>query len=503
LLTCLLLAGICPLAPAQNSPAASIDLAQIEMNIQQGKLDAVEKPLIDYAIAHPREVKALELLARLRYRQDRLEEAKALYQRVLALDPSFVIAKINFAQLTYGLGQRDSARLLLAEVTSAPALSPGERLSLARALVLVGEFQKALAVADKLPAAVKNGSALPLMAASYAGLDDRKSLMALVPSIKRAASSNPEIAAECAEIFQKAGLSQEALGLLRLALARAPNNFRLLVSLGQMETSVGNFAEARRLLNRAVKLNPRTPISFFSIGLLESAEGNYAAALSNLKQARALAPRSPSILTQLTLNAMQAGQPQAAVEAANELLQLKPDDPEFLYLFGAASLQNGSLGPAQSALQRYQQQRPDDPRGCLALGIAFAGQPGQQQEAKSQFEQCSKLDPTNVEPRYQLGLIFKSEGEGAKAVQLFEEVITLAPKHANALRDLGALYLQTGDEAKARAVLERAAALNSQDAETHFLLSRVYSLTGERTLAQQHLDLFQKLKSQREKQPRP
>jgi tetratricopeptide (TPR) repeat protein len=473
------------------------------VNIQQGKLDEVEKPLLDYAIAHPRDVKALELLGRLRYRQERLEEAEALYQRVLALDPSFVIAKINFAQLTYGLGQRDRASRLLAEIDSASALNPGERLALVRAMVLVGEFQKALAVADKLPGAVKSGSALPLIAASYVGLGERKSLIGLVPSIRRAAGLNPEIAAECAEVFQKAGMSQEALGLLRLALARAPNNFRLLVSLGQMETSVGNFAEARRHLDRAVKLNPQTANSFFSYGLLESAEGNHDAALSKLKQARALAPRSPAILTQLTLNAMQANQPQVAVDAANELLQLKPNDPEFLYLFGAASLQNGSIGAAQSALQRYRQQRPDDPRGCLALGIAFAAQPGQQQEAKSQFEQCSKLDPKNVEPRYQLGLIFKSEGEGAKAVQLFEEVITLAPKHANALRDLGALYLQTGDEAKARAVLERAAALNSQDAETHFLLSRLYNLTGERTLARQHLDLFQKLKSQREKQPAP
>jgi tetratricopeptide (TPR) repeat protein len=503
LLTCLLLPGICSLAPAQNSPAASIDLARIEMNIQQGKLDEVEKPLLDYAIAHPRDVKALELLGRLRYRQDRLEEARALYQRVLALDPSFVIAKINFAQLTYGLGQLDPARLLLAEIASAPALDPGERLALVRAMVLVGEFQKALAVADKLPAAVKSGSALPLKAASYAGLGDRKSLVALVPSIRRSAGSNPEIAAECAEVFEKAGMSQEALELLRLALVRAPNNFRLLVSLGQMETRGGNFAEARRHLDRAVKINSQTPISFFSFGLLERAEGNYAAALTNLKQARSLAPRSPSILTQLTLTAMQANQPQLAIDTSTELLQLKPDDPESLYLFGAASLQNGSLGAAQSALQRYRQQRLDDPRGCLALGIAFAGQPGKQQEAKAQFEECLKLDPKNVEPRYQLGLIFKSEGEGANAIQLFEEVIALASKHANALRDLGGLYMQSGDEVKGRAVLERAAALNPQDAETHFLLSRLYSLAGEKTLARQHLDLFQKLKSQREKQPPP
>ena len=122
---------------------------------------------------------------------------------------------------------------------------------------------------------------------------------------------------------------------------------------------------------------------------------------------------------------------------------------------------------------------PNDLRGCIALGITFAGQPSRQQEAKAQFEQCLKLDPTNVEPKYQLGLIYKSEGEVTKAIRMFEEVIAQNTKHANALRDLGALYLQTGAEVKARAVLEQAAALNSEDAETHFLLSRLYNLIGE------------------------
>lgn len=499
LLTCLLLPGVCQRAPGQNNPATSINLARIETSIEQGNVDDVERPLLDYAIAHPRDVKALELLGRLRYQQGRLEEAQALFQRVLALDPSLVKAKINLAQLMYGLGQRDPARLLLAEIASAPALNPGERLALVRAMVLVGEFQKALAVADKLPTAVKSGSALPMIAASYLGLGERKRLMALMPSIRRAAISNPEVAIQCAEVLQKANMSQEAVGLLRSALARAPNNFRLLILLGQLETRVGDFAEARRHLNRAVKGRPDMADALYSLGMLESTEGNYEVALSNLKHARNLAPHSPTILAQFIVNAMRANQPQAAVEAANELLELKPDEPEFLYLLGAALLQNGSLVSGQDALERYRQRRPDDPRGCLALGISLAGQQGRQQEARAQFEQCLKLDPTNVEPKYQLGVLLKSEGEVKKAIQMFEDVTTQSSKHANALRELGSLYLQTGAEAKARVVLERAVALNPEDPETHFLLSRLYSLVGESILARQHLGLFQKLKGQREK----
>ena len=503
LLTCLLLPGSGQFAFSQTRPPQAINLSQIETSIQQGRLDQVEKPLFDYAIAHPRDARALGLLAQVRYQQHRLEEAQALYQRVLALDPSLVKAKINLGQLMYELGQHDSARVFLGGIAATAALNVSERLALARALVRVGEFQKALVEIDKLPAAVKSNHALPIRAAGHQGLGERQRLIALVPSIRRVAFSNPEVAAECAEIFESAGLSREGMGLLRLALQGAPNNFRLLVLLGQIETRVGDFAEARRHLNSAAKLKPNTAENFFALGMLESAEGNHEAALSNLKRAAALAPDSPPILIQFIINAMRANQPQAAVDAANQLVQLKPDDPEVLYLFGAASLQNGNLGSAQGALERFRQQRPNDFRGCLALGISFAGQPGKQQQAKDQFEQCLKLDPANMEPVYQLGLIFKAEGESQKAIQMFEQVVTGASKHANALRDLGALYLQNGDPVKARAVLERAVALIPQDAETHFQLSRVYNQIGEATLARQHLGMFQKLKAEREKPSKP
>lgn len=503
LLTCLLLAGICLPAPSQNYPDANINLRRIEMSIEQGKLNEAEKPLLDYAIAHPRDVKALELLGRLRYQQGRFDEAQAVFQRVLALDPALVKAKINLAQLKYELGQQDTARILLAEIAGAPAINISERLALVDALVRVGEFQDALTAIDKFPNAVKSGSALALIAASHLGLGDRKRLMALLPSMRRAAVSNPDVAVRCAEVLQKAEMVQEAFGILRMALAGSPNNFRALVLVGQMETKAGDFAEARRHLSRAAKLKPDTTETFYSLGMLESALGNYDAALANLKQARALDPHSSPLLAHFILTAMRARQAQTAMEAANELLQVKPEDPESSYLLGAASLQNGSLNSAQSALERYRQQRPDDPRGCLALGIVFAGQPGQQQKAKAQFEQCLKLDPTNPEFNYQQGLLFKSEGEVTKAIQMLEAVITQAPQHANALRDLGALYLQTGAEANARGVLERAVKLNPEDPETHFLLSRLYTVVGESTLSRQHLSVFQKLKVQREKLSQP
>ncbi|HLA11843.1 MAG TPA: tetratricopeptide repeat protein, partial [Pyrinomonadaceae bacterium] len=292
LLIYLLLPGFSKPALSQTKPSGNINLSHIETSIDRGKLQEVETPLIDYAIAHPNDARALELLGKLRYRQHRLEEAQSLYQRVLVLNPSLTRAKINLGRLTYELGQREQARRLLAEIDITSAVKLDDRLALAKALVLTGEFQKGLAVAESLPISVRNGAALPLRVAIFIGLGQRQRLVDLAPSIRRAAVSNPELAAEFAEVFQAAGMFREAGDLLRLALPRAPNNFRLLVLLGQIEVHLGNLVDARRHLNRAVKLEPNEATSLFAFGLLESAERNYEAALSNFKQAHALASDS-------------------------------------------------------------------------------------------------------------------------------------------------------------------------------------------------------------------
>lgn len=496
---CLLLISICRLATAQHHSADTISLARIEQSIEQGKAIEVEKPLLDYAVAHPTDVQALELLGRVRYQQGRFDEAHALYQRVLALDPSHVRAKIDLGHILYESGRRDEARLLLLQATQTSPADPRVALALANALLLVGEFERALAAVDKLPAAWKNLDALPVAAASYLALGDRQRFVALIPSMRKAAVMRPIAAVQCAEVLQRAGMAAEAFGLLRSALGAAPNNTNALILMGRLETQLQDYAPARRHLNRAAMLAPLSADVFAALAALDGAQGNLTAALDSLNRARSLAPTSVPVLAQFVVTAMRANRPQAAADAAGTLIRLRPDEPEFIYLFGAAALQSGNLSAAQNALERYVRERPEDSRGCLALGISLAGQHDQSEAARAQFERCLQVDPANVEAKYQLSLVFKAQGEMGTAIQLLEEVTTRAPRHADALRDLGTLYLQTKADAKARAVLERAVTIAPQDAETHFQLSRLYNRLGESALAARHLELFRQLKIQREK----
>ena len=82
-------------AAGQGFGPDSKALADFERRIERSELGAVDRALMDFAIANPRNSKALELLARLRLRQGRLSESLALYRRVLLLDPGSAAARIN------------------------------------------------------------------------------------------------------------------------------------------------------------------------------------------------------------------------------------------------------------------------------------------------------------------------------------------------------------------------------------------------------------------------
>lgn len=470
-------------------------LTGFEKSIEQGKFEETERPLLDYAIGHPNDAKALSLLAAIRYRQNRLEEAAGLNKRVLTLDPNLAAAKINLALITFELGRADEAKQILNEFNQTLPIAPLDQLNLANTLFLVGEFQKALKVAENLPVKLKNNDALPIIAACNLQLGNRQKFNELIPLIKKAAIGNGVLAVRLAEILQNAGMKRETVDLLRSALTTAPNNLKVLVLLGRFEVFAGEFAQARQHLNRAAALAANSPETLSAQALLENYQGNRAAALALLNKARGLAPNSTAVLADYVLTAIKINQSQNAVDAARKLLELKPNEPEFQYLFGAALLQNGNISSAQDALERFVMERPSDSRGCLALGLTLATQSDRLEAARNQLAQCLEIDPNNFEARYQLGLSYKTQGETAKAIELLAEVTRQAPDYAAALRDLGALYLQTGAEKKAREALERAFTLNAQDADTHFQLSRLYNLTGETALAKQHLEMFQKLKN--------
>jgi tetratricopeptide (TPR) repeat protein len=490
----IVLSLVCSLA-AQITPDNKTLLANFDKSIENGKLSEIERELFNYLIANPKDAAGFSLLAKLRLKQNRPNEAKALANKALVLDPILLSAKFTLVQASIDLGEMEASRQILNGISEKDLSDNYMRLKLAQNFVLISDCPKALSLAEKLPLKIKDSEALPLRAACYLKSGDKKNLVSLIPLAKPLAGQNPIAAMNFAEVLTTAGMFKESVDLLRLTILAAPKNVSVLLLLAKSEIFLKDFANAKIHLAAAEKVEPISETLFFTKSLLESEQGNDQAAFDLLEKSLTINSNNLQALSQFVRVALRVNQKGKAVRAGEKLLSLEPENLDFLYLYGIATLQNNNLQKAETSLTRYFESRPGDSRGCLALGLTFAAQAEKLDIARQQLQKCLQLDPNNFEAAYQLGLSYKTLGDSAKALEYFEQTVRLSSNYENALRDLGTAYLQTGAEAKARPVLEKAVLLDPNDADAHFQLSRLYNVIGERELAKKHLELFQKLKN--------
>lgn len=480
---------------AQKTTVDKNALAKFEKSIEKGNYSEIERELLDYAIQNPTDAKGFELLGRLRFAQNRLNEAKSLYQKALSLDPKFTSAKIDLAAINFQTGNPAQANSDLNEISESEISDDLTRLKLAQTFALVGNCRNALNAIEKIELKIKNNNALPLRAQCYFETGEKQKIESLIPPVKNQIKQNPAVAVKFTDILINGGMFKESADVLLSVVKMFPQNADALILLAKSEIYLKDFANAKIHLAQASKINNQSKELFFVQALFAGEQGKNSESLELLEKSLAAEPNSRAILKQYVITAMRANQNGKAVKVAERLLELKPDEPEFLYLYGAASLRNNNLRTAESSLEKFIEIRPNDSLGCFALGLTYAAQPDKLEIARRQMEKCIVIDPKNFEAKYQLGLSYKAQGETAKATDYLEQTVKDSPDYALALRDLGAVYLQSGAETKARTVLEKSVVINPNDADTHFQLSRLYNLIGETELAKKHLEIFQKLRN--------
>ncbi len=470
-------------------------LIRLEKNIDAGKIDESESEVFAFVVANPSEAKGFVLLAKIRNKQNRLTEAKSLASKALSLDSNLVSAKTTLALVSFQLKQNDEAQLALKDISESDLQNNVIRLLVSKTFAQIGDCEKALTLADKLPLKIKNNEALPFHAECYLQNYDYKNLVLLIPFAKSATKTNPEIGLKFAKVLVSGEIFKEAIELLRPMIAANPKKVEALLLLAKSEIYLKNFREAKIRLLQAEKIQPNSADLIFVKSLFENEQGNSVQALALLEKSLEANPNNVEVLSLYTFIAIRANQARKAFVTAEILIKLEPKNPDYIYLYGAAALQNNKLKEAETSLTKFLEMRPKDDRGCLALGLTFAAQSDKFELARSQMQNCLAINPNNFEAAYQIGLSYKTQGDFQKAIDFLEQTIKILPNYAPALRDLGAVYLQTNNEPKARTVLEKSALINPNDADTHFQLSRLYNLIGERELAKKHLDIFQKLRN--------
>src|SRR5712671_3337449 len=137
--------------PQKASTSSPSPVAAARAEISRGQLEPAEKTLWTVLSSDPNQPEALTLLGIVRGRQKRYAEAEALFQRVLQLEPTSLLAHRNLASALIAQNKPDAAIEEYKEVVKFAPQDHSAKVELARLYLGRGEFSEALSTLASIP----------------------------------------------------------------------------------------------------------------------------------------------------------------------------------------------------------------------------------------------------------------------------------------------------------------------------------------------------------------
>jgi len=145
---------------------------------------------------------------------------------------------------------------------------------------------------------------------------------------------------------------------------------------------------------------------------------------------------------------------------------------------------------------------PGDPKDRLNYGLALL-RSGATNEGMAEIEHVQKTRPDLPHTWFNLAMQFKKMGETEKALAQIRRFVQLAPDDPPGHYNLGVLLKQSGDTAGAIAAFRKTIALDPRVFGPHFQLFNLYRQAGQSDEARKELEIFQRIKKEREGDPIP
>jgi len=273
---------------------------------------------------------------------ERYDDAKAAFERVLAMAPEDVGARVALA--------------------GNPTLPPAEQ---ARWWVAAGELQSRKLDDEGARSSFEQAAALD---ATLHGVTRR-----YVARLEETLGNDPEAGAAYDE-----------------AAAADASDLEALAGLGRVRSRTGDPTGASAAFEQVLAKQPDHPAALAGLGDVLLAEGKAEQAVPRLERALALAPRDAGRRTSLARAFAAAGKADAALSVLDPAQVDRDDRAQILTQSAELHAAAGRLGEAQAALEQAVAIEPDEPPLRTALAKVYADA-GKASEAKQQQALVSAL----------------------------------------------------------------------------------------------------------------
>lgn len=313
------------------------------------------------------------------------------------------------------------------------------------------EFRNAMQVAPKDPQA-------RLLAGEAAeGLGRYRDAAGLFQSVIESNPDNVQARVDLGQLFDFGHVPQRALKLIAPALAKHPNDARLLTVRALARSHLNDYAGALADAQHAVQSDPTYEQAVGLLAGLYREKNENAQAVALVQTSLQKLPNSTELRQVLATLYSSGGDDAAAEEQLRKLIDMEPTDLQYRDELAQIDIREKQLDQAESVLRTAVGTLPqsDDAKLLLVNFLAQHRSPSQGDAALRNF---IAADPGDSRLRLALGAMLEQSGQAKQALDAYGEVVQHDLDGPSALiaRDrIAAIYMSQGNNDEAAAEVAR------------------------------------------------
>ena len=396
------------------------------------KLIAAKPDVADYKFA----------LAQLDFAEKKGDVAIASLETIIAKgEPKQDVlrAKLLLASMTTQLGQADKAKTLINEILAQDAKN-ADALAL-RANLSLDSGETDSAVADLREALNQQPNSVALLML-LGRAHERQGAVELandrIAQAVKTSNYNPQVALDYIAFLGRRSKTAEAEAVLNEAVARNPNDRRLLQALAQLRLNKQDWVGAQAAAEALKKTGDPSGVSDQIAGAVLLGQKKYDESIATLKDAYTSAPNTVQPMYSLFLAYMQAGKTSEAETFLQSVLAANQNNADAHVLMGSLKMFQKLPKEAEASYKLAIERQPESPVGYIALSKHYLSQK-QVAEAEAVLKTGRGKAPKDLS----LNLVFagllemKNDTEGA--ISVYEEQLKATPDALIVINNLSSL----------------------------------------------------------------
>jgi Tfp pilus assembly protein PilF len=381
--------------------------------INENRTEEAEKEVQAILKVAPNDSAALNLYGTIRAKQGRYSEAELLFTRAIRSDKLFVGPHLNLVYLYTLTGKPQKAVVELREVLRLEPQNAEALDRLARLLLADGQLDEGIKVLEegarsqqlsssllvlRGDAYLKKGNILRGEESYKIALDqdnqstdavlglaqaaqlkgETTSATALLARARKMVANSPDTLYRFAIVAMRAGLYEEANGILQAAIKMKSDDASYFLALGTTWIKKPDLIEAERAFRRALELQPDNSQAQMYLGYALLEQKKYAEAREWLEKSMQQDKTIPETFYYLGQIAQEQNEDLRAIEFFKNAIQLVPTYSFAHTGLGASYLRLKNYSAAQEELELSVKLNPNDPQAHYNLAVLFARLKNQQ-----------------------------------------------------------------------------------------------------------------------------